>query len=139
MAASDIQEEPTDLSEDAFIDALKRELESELVSGWRVDEEAVWIGSGRLLTLGRYRKGFESCRWIDDRIRFVSSILRDELDRVAPMPKSYDQAVTSLASALALDIGCGVSSACDGFALGRQSSEPSWVFRECLAFRGACR
>ena len=96
MAASDIQASPTDLSEDAFIDALKRELESELVSGWRVDKEAVWIGSGRLLTLGRYRKGFESCRWIDDRIRFVSSILRDELDRVAPMPKSYDQAVTSL-------------------------------------------
>ena len=24
---------------------LKRELESELVSGWRVDSEAVWLGS----------------------------------------------------------------------------------------------
>ena len=138
MAVSDTQASQIERSDDAFIDALQRELESELVSGWRVDEDAVWIGSTRLLTLARYRKGFESCRWIDDRMRFVSSILRDELDRVAPMPKSYDQAVTS-ASALALDIGCGVSSACDGFALGRQSSEPSWVFRECLAFRGACR
>ena len=96
MAASDTQASQIELSDDAFIDALKRELESELVSGWRVDEDAVWIGSTRLLTLGRYRKGFESCRWIDDRMRFVSSILRDELDRVAPMPKSYDQAVTSL-------------------------------------------
>ena len=96
MAASESQEEQTVPGADAFVDALKRELESELVSGWRVDEEAVWLGSTRLLTLGRYRKGFESCRWVDDRLRFVSSILRDELDRVAPMPKSYDQAVSSL-------------------------------------------
>ena len=88
---------PTDAPvNDSFIAALRRELESELVDGWTVDDEAVWLKGNRLLTLARYRAGFEACRWVDDRIRFVSSILRDELDRVAPMPKSYDQAVLTL-------------------------------------------
>ena len=70
-------------------------------------------------------------------MRFVSSILRDELDRVAPMPVLRPSR-NFLASALALDIGCGVSSvAMDS--LWEAKLEPSWVFRECLAFRGACR
>ena len=85
-----------DFSSEPFNRALCRELDSELVGGWHVDEEAVWLNDHRLLTLARYRAGFESCRWPDDKIRFVSSILRDELDRVAPMPKTYDQAVLTL-------------------------------------------
>lgn len=88
--------EERSIATDDFRAALRRELESELVGGWRVDEEAVWLGKNRLLTLARYRAGFEACRWVDDRVRFVSSILRDELDRVAPMPKSYDHAVETL-------------------------------------------
>ena len=85
---------------DAFIDALTWELQSELSGGWRVDSEAVWLGTDRLLTLARYRVGFEACRWVDDGMRFVSSILRDELDRRAPMPKSYEHAVSTLAPRL---------------------------------------
>ena len=57
MAASESQEEQTVPGADAFVDALKRELESELVSGWRVDEEAVWLGSTRLLTPRKVSKG----------------------------------------------------------------------------------
>ena len=72
------------------------ELDSELVGGWHVDEGRLAWRPPIVVTLLGIGLDLSRVGTADDKIGFVSSILRDELDRIAPMPKTYDQAVLTL-------------------------------------------